>query len=185
MVVLLIRRLAEKSLLRSMLSLGLCLMLATIALSSGALAEQRTRGKSGLFLPRFVATSEAKANVRRGPGAEYPLLWQYQGLGIPLEIVAEYGNWRQIRDHEGDEGWMHMRLLRSTHRVIVQSGPHAIALKARPDTGASTHAYIGDGALGKVTQCSQGWCEIAIGDYDGWLPRNKLWGLHASDFTED
>lgn len=185
MVVLLIRRCAKNPLLRPLLTLGLCLVLTTAALSSRALAEQRTRGQSGLLLPRFVATSEAKANVRRGPGQEYPLLWQYQGLGIPLEIVAEYGHWRQIRDHEGDEGWMHMRLLRSTHRVMVQSGPHAIALKARPDTGASTRAYVSNGALGKVSQCSQGWCEIAIGDYDGWLPRDKLWGLHASDFSDD
>ena len=143
------------------------------------------RGASGLILPRFVTVSESKANVRRGPGEEYPLLWQYRRQGLPLEIIAEYQKWRRIRDHEGDEGWMHSRLLRGPRMVMVRSAPNALALKSRADTSAATKAYVQDGALGKISDCQGGWCEVAFEGHQGWLPRNQLWGLQAYDFSRD
>ena len=66
---------------------------------SPALQDARPKGISDLPLPRFVSIKSDAANVRRGPGPDFPLLWQYQRRNLPLEIIGEYDGWRQIRDH--------------------------------------------------------------------------------------
>ena len=108
--------------------LGLLLLVSIVSLLPYSIAAQNSRddrvlGESGLPLPRFVAVSEKQANMRRGPGEDYPLLYQYRRQGLPLEVVAEYGQWRQVRDHEGSEGWMHARLLRASRHVIIAKPP--------------------------------------------------------------
>ena len=80
--------------------LGLLLLVSIVSLLPFSIAAQTNRddrmlGASGLPLPRFVAISENMANVRRGPGEDYPLLYQYRRQGLPLEVMAEYGQWRQ------------------------------------------------------------------------------------------
>ncbi len=173
------------------LCLGLCLasLSGLVGLTGSGLAQvpetPPTRGASGLLLPRFVTLSESKANVRRGPGEAYPLLWQYRRQGLPVEIIAEYQKWRRIRDHEGEEGWMHSRLLRGPRMVMVRSGPNALALKSRADKAGATKAYVQDGAIGKISECQDNWCEVAFESHQGWLPRNQLWGLQAYDFIKD
>ncbi|MCK4866406.1 MAG: SH3 domain-containing protein, partial [Alphaproteobacteria bacterium] len=59
----------------------------------------------------FVTIKPDKANVRSGPGKRYPVRWVFVQSGIPVEILAEYENWRQIRDWEGQEGWIHAAML--------------------------------------------------------------------------
>ncbi|MEC7163261.1 MAG: SH3 domain-containing protein, partial [Pseudomonadota bacterium] len=78
---------------------------------SQSLQDERAKGASGLPLPRFVSIKSDAANVRRGPGPDFPLLWQYQRRNLPLEIIAEYDDWRRVRDHQGEEGWMKAPLL--------------------------------------------------------------------------
>ena len=38
--------------------------------------------------------------------------------GLPVEIIAEFENWRRIRDAEGAEGWVyHSLLVGPAHRA--------------------------------------------------------------------
>ncbi len=37
--------------------------------------------------------------------------WVYTRAGLPVEITAEFENWRRIRDSEGAEGWVYHSLL--------------------------------------------------------------------------
>src|SRR5476649_1199442 len=77
--------------------LGLCLVLAPVeqaaqAADPGALPPSR-RG-SGLPIPRFASLRSDEVNVRTGPGTRYPVDWVFKRKGMPIEIVAEYENWR-------------------------------------------------------------------------------------------
>ena len=51
-----------------------------------------------------------KINVRRGPSSEHQVAWVYQRRGLPVEITAEFENWRRIRDSDGDEGWVYQSM---------------------------------------------------------------------------
>ena len=154
--------------------------------------DPRSLGKSGLPLPRFVSIAQSEANMRRGPGAEYPLIWQYTQRGWPLEIIAEHGRWRQIRDHVGTKGWMHARLLRGKRTIIVRTPPNqqtqqaqqAMTLRTRPQMAARIIAFVQAGAVGQLKNCRGAWCAVSLGGYDGWLPRPQLWGIYDFEFAD-
>ena len=164
--------------------LGLLLLVSIVSLLPYSIAAQNSRddrllGESGLPLPRFVAISEKKANMRRGPGEDYPLLYQYRRQGLPMEVVAEYGQWRQVRDHEGSEGWMHARLLRASRHVIIRQAANALPLRNGANAGAGVVALLQSGALARLKECVEAWCEIEAQGYRGWLQRDNLWGVYA------
>ena len=189
--------------LRLCLGLSLLLFMAALAPSSisaqaprepqtsyqasyknGALQDTRPLGASGLALPRFVSIKSDAANVRRGPGPDFPLLWQYQRRNLPLEIIAEYNDWRQIRDHQGGEGWMKAPLLSGTRTVIVRRSAHAVTLRATPDATGGVVALVQPGVIGTLDMCKGDWCEIEVDSYDGWLPRDQIWGVYPFEFKK-
>ena len=42
-------------------------------------------GASGLPIPRFVSLAVDEANLRTGPGRQYPILWVYKRRSLPLK----------------------------------------------------------------------------------------------------
>ena len=148
------------------------------------LEDARPRGASGLPLPRFVSIKSDAANVRRGPGPDFPLLWQYQRRNLPLEIIGEYDGWRQIRDHQGAEGWMKAPLLSGTRSVIVSRSAHAVTLRAVPDATGVVIALVQPGVIGTLDDCKRGWCEVEVDNYNGWLVRDQIWGVYPFEFSQ-
>ena len=146
--------------------------------------DERVKGASGLPLPRFVSIKSDAANVRRGPGPDFPLLWQYQRRKLPLEIIAEYDDWRRVRDHQGEDGWMKAPLLSGARTVIVRRSAHAVTLRAIPAATGGVIALVQPGVIGTLEECKGNWCEIEVDKYDGWLPRDQIWGVYPFEFNE-
>ena len=116
----------------------LVLLLGIVAGSAGAQElppPERQTGASGLPLPRFVSLGAPRANLRSGPGREYPVRWVYVRRHWPLKVVQEYGVWRKVEDIDGTTGWMHAALL-SGRRTGVIRGPGPVPLTARPRADA-------------------------------------------------
>ena len=146
--------------------------------------SERPKGASGLPLPRFVSIKSDAANVRRGPGPDFPLLWQYQRRNLPLEIIGEYDGWRQVRDHQGAEGWMKAPLLSGARSVIVRHSAHAVTLRAMPDDTGGVIALVQPGVIGTLDDCKGDWCEVEVDRHDGWLQRNQIWGIYPFEFRD-
>ena len=146
--------------------------------------SERAKGASGLPLPRFVSIKSDAANVRRGPRPDFPLLWQYQRRNLPLEVIAEYDDWRRVRDHQGEEGWMKAPLLSGARTVIVRRSAHAVTLRAVPDATGGVVALVQPGVIGTLEACKGDWCEVEVDGYDGWLPRDQIWGVYPFEFSE-
>ncbi len=93
-------------------------------------------GPSGLPLPRFVSLKSDRVNVRAGPGQSHRVAWVFSRAGLPVEIVAEFENWRRIRDSDGSEGWVFHSLLsgRRTGVVAPWSGERRSPSAVRPAT---------------------------------------------------
>ena len=75
---------------------------------------------TNLPLPRFVSVRAGKVNVRRGPSESHRVDWVFQLAHMPLEVTAEFGHWRRVRDIDGAGGWVHYALLSGERTVIVQ-----------------------------------------------------------------
>ena len=72
------------------LSLGLVLLVSVVSLVPFSISAQDSRdnrplGDSGLPLPRFVSVNKSEANMRRGPGEDYPLLFRFAARNLLIK----------------------------------------------------------------------------------------------------
>lgn len=133
-------------------------------------------GESGLKLPRFVSLSVDKAYLRTGPGRQYPILWIYVRENYPLEVIAEYGPWRKVRDVEGTTGWMHGRLLVSRRSGLVTERERL--LRASPEPDGRPLLRMEPGVIGEIDRCRGAWCRMDVRGRMGWIPREHIWGTY-------
>ncbi|NJO37158.1 MAG: hypothetical protein HC871_05460 [Rhizobiales bacterium] len=154
------------------------LMLAIPAVTGAALAQQDPAiGRStGLALPRFVSldASQTEVNVRFGPGQQYPINWVFTRPGIPLEIIAEFDNWRKIKDYEGAEGWISARLLSGRRTIMIEGAVRD--LRRTPGSDARVLLRAEPGVIGQLLECQDNWCRVEIEGQRGWLLRGEFWG---------
>ena len=81
----------------------LCMVGVFVAVAQEATVES---DKSSDSLPRFVSLRSETVNARSGPGTKYPIDWVYMQKSAPVEIIAEFENWRRSRDWQGSESWV-------------------------------------------------------------------------------
>lgn len=137
-------------------------------------AKLTVRG-SGLPVPRFVTLKFDEANLRAGPGREYPVLWQYRQAGLPLMVDAEFGIWRKVVDHDGTAGWMHGSVLSLRRMALVQT--NMAKIYADPDEASDVIALAERLALMELQSCPKAWCHVASDDVRGWIKRQVVWGV--------
>ncbi|MQY42638.1 aspartyl-trna synthetase [Epibacterium sp. SM1969] len=151
--------------------------------ASASLAQALDRGPvTNLPLPRFVSMKASEGNVRRGPSQTHRIDWVFKRRGVPLEITAEYGHWRRVRDRDGAGGWMHYALLSGARTVLIEHDMTQVF--ARPDTRAQVTAAFELGVIARLGECSQDWCEVSAGGYKGWAHKEKLWGVAPDELRE-
>jgi len=133
-------------------------------------------------VPRFVSLKADEVNVRVGPGKQYPLKWTYVVSGVPVLIIAEWDNWRKIRDWEGQEGWVHSALLSAKRTVIVTGEKRT--LYRRADAKSPPVVRLRPGIVAEVEDCNEGWCRVEVRNYRGWLRRGDFWGVYPDEIIE-
>jgi SH3-like domain-containing protein len=166
------------------------LLVAIAAVLAGARAAPAASDAagSGLAVPRFVSLKSDKVNVRSGPTKDNDVAWIYTRAGLPVEITAEYENWRRIRDWEGAEGWVYHSLLSGRRTGLVQpnakSGDEYISIYASADAKSAVTARLQRGVVGKVKHCTGTWCRIMGDGFDGWVEQERLWGVYPDEKVE-
>lgn len=132
-----------------------------------------------LPLPRFVSLRAEEVNVRTGPGVRYPINWVFHKRDLPVEIVAEFENWRKVRDVDQAEGWVHQSMLSGRRSVVIVGGVRD--LKSDPTAAATAIARLEPGVIGRLEKCDETWCKVTAAGYDGWLERRDLWGIYPHE----
>src|ERR1700754_1205230 len=131
------------------------------------------RKGSGLPIPRFASLRSDEVNVRTGPGTRYPVDWVFKRKGMPVEIVAEYENWRKIRDWQGASGWVYHSLLSGKRSFIIAAKP--ASLHKTPATSAEVVAKLDPEVTGEIRSCTGDWCRVRVGGVSGWIERTGMW----------
>lgn len=128
-------------------------------------------------LPRFGSLRAEEVNLRTGPGRRYPVDWVFVRRNLPIEIIAEFDNWRKVRDWQGTEGWVHKSMLSSRRSIIVTGGAQPMRRRAAPD--APPIAHVEERVLGRLLECENQWCRVEIRGIRGWMRRNQFWGAEG------
>jgi SH3-like domain-containing protein len=169
-------------------------LLAAATMGSAAAGDPAITGSiatgsiSGLPVPRFVSLKPGKVNVRAGPTKDNDVTWVYTHAGLPVEVTAEFENWRRVRDWEGAEGWVYHSLLSGRRTAIVT--PQASAkeapqpLHADADGKSRVVARLQAGVFGTIKRCTGTWCRVVGDGYDGWIEQDRLWGVYPNEKVE-
>ena len=158
-----------------------CVLAALIVVASQANAQD-VGPVTNLPLPRFVSLKASEANIRRGPSLSHRIDWIYQRRDMPLQVVAEYGNWRRVVDRDGVGGWVHYVMLSGTRTVIIDA--ELQPLFARPDFNSPQQALLEMGVIARIDECQIDWCRLRADGYRGWAPKTALWGVNADEILE-
>ena len=121
-------------------------------------------------------------NGRSGPDTKYPIEWIYRQKGAPVEIINEFGLWRQIKDWEGSESWVHKSMLTGRRFVRVMNlGENNIYND--DNYQSKVIAKVEDGVIGEIKQCRKNneFCLIKFNTIEGWVPKNILFGVYNSE----
>ena len=153
------------------------------SVGTGYSAKDSAQTTSGLPLPRYVSLKSDHVNVRAGPTKDNDVAWVYTRSGLPVEITAEFENWRRVRDSEGAEGWVYHSLLsgRRTAVITMKSKDELAPLYDRPDATSAVAARLQAGVVAQVKKCTAGWCRVAGSEFDGWIEQQRLWGVYADE----
>lgn len=145
-------------------------------------------GPSGLPLPRFVSLKSNRINMRGGPGQDYQVVWVYEREGLPVEIVAEYDNWRRVRDSEGDEGWVFHSLLSGRRTALVtpwvKDPEQTVPLRRSASMAGAPVAILAPSVQVDVKECDGSWCRVLVAGAAGWLEQERLWGVYPGEIVE-
>lgn len=140
--------------------------------------ETDSASETGLPLPRFAALRFDEVNVRTGPGTRYPIRWVYKRKNLPVEITEEFGDWRLLKDIEGDEGWSHKSQLTGSRSVVIRED---IALKRYPSEDSPPMLKARKGVIAHLLECEAEWCEVQVQSYKAWAKKHHLWGVYAKE----
>lgn len=155
-----------------------------LALTSGAAQAQEVAfgSETNLPVPRFVSIKAAEANVRRGPSLDHRIDWVFQRRHLPVQITAEHGHWRRIRDAEGAGGWVHYSLLSGSRYVLITG--ERVGLHRRPRADEPLVAVVETGVVARLGECSADWCEVTADGYSGWTAKTSLWGVLPNELRD-
>jgi SH3-like domain-containing protein len=166
-------------------------ILAAVAVAGAAPGAARAAGDpsegSGLPLPRFVSLKSDHVNVRGGPNKEHDVAWVFTRPGLPVEITAEFENWRKIRDRDGSEGWVYHSLLsgrRTAYVAKTKAQGGLVPLYEQADPKSDLRATLEPGVLGAVKRCNGQWCRLTGEGFDGWIEQDRLWGVYPNEKIE-
>lgn len=164
-------------------ALGLLVLTATAGGAAMAAGETGTGSASGQPVPRFASLKSDRVNVRGGPTKDHDVAWVFTRSGLPVEITAEFENWRRIRDGEGAEGWVYHSLLslRRTAIVVAKSKDDLVPLCDDAAEGCAPVAQLQPGVVASVKSCTGAWCRVSGEGFDGWVRQERLWGVYPNE----
>ncbi|MDB9752238.1 SH3 domain-containing protein [Pelagibacteraceae bacterium] len=122
----------------------------------------------------FLTLRNSKVNLRQGPAFEYPIKIFYKKKFLPVAIQDEYGNFRKIKDHENNTGWIHISQLSKKKAALVKD--KNLIVFNNPTLFSRPLVILEHGKLCMVIKCQNEWCKIKVDKYKGWVKQNALWG---------
>ena len=123
----------------------------------------------------FLTLRNDKVNLRQGPSFEYPIKLFYKKKFLPLLVQDSFENFRKVRDHENNTGWVHVSQLSKKKAAITIKDDQLVF--DRPSIYSTPSVILKKGRLIKVKKCKDNWCKVQVDNFKGWVKKDNLWGL--------
>ena len=121
----------------------------------------------------FLMLKYKKANVRYGPGFDYPIKFIYKKKYLPIKVIDKKDEFRKIIDIKNNSGWIHKTQLRKNKSFILLEDQ---LLFSKPTKYSKPILIAAKGRLLLTKKCKKKWCKIKTEKYEGWITIDNLWG---------
>ena len=122
----------------------------------------------------FRTLRNEKVNLRQGPSFDYPIKIFYKKKFLPVLVLDRSDNFRKIRDHENNTGWIHISQLSKKKAAIVID--ESLILFSASTLYSNPIAILKKGRLVKISKCRNDWCKIKTDNFKGWVKTDNIWG---------
>jgi len=125
----------------------------------------------------FASLRANETNVRAGPGQNYPIKFSYRLKGIPVHVISEYDNWNEIKDYEGQSGWVMQSLLTKKRTLMIRTTKEFVNLYKKNNEKSRVLLRLENNVIGDYLKCVEGWCAMEVADKKGWVREDEVFGV--------
>ena len=122
----------------------------------------------------FLTLKYNTVNLRQGPSFDYPVKIFYKKKYLPVLVLDSSDNFRKIKDHENNTGWIHRSQL--SKRKAALTYKDKVTMFKNSTIFSTPLAVLEKGRLCLIFKCSEEWCKIKTDKYSGWVKKQSLWG---------
>ena len=128
---------------------------------------------SSSFAAEYISVKKDGVNIRSGPNTNTEILWEVF-KDFPLQVLKREGKWIQIRDFEGDKGWIYSQLTSKTKTVIVKV--KTANMRVGPGKNYEIMATVKYGVVFKPVDKDGNWVKLSHEDgTTGWMYNTLIW----------
>ena len=122
----------------------------------------------------FVTLRNNTTNLRQGPSFDYPIKIFYKKKHLPVLVLDSSDNFKKIKDHENNTGWIHVSQLSKKKAALVNNSQ--LVMFKNSTIFSKPLLILEKGRLCLVLKCNDDWCKIKTDKYFGWVKKESLWG---------
>ena len=122
----------------------------------------------------YLTLRSNKVNLRQGPSLSHPIKLVYNKKFLPVLVLDKSYNFRKIKDHENNSGWIHISQL-SKKKAALNNKDKSIIFR-KPSEYSKPLAVVQKGRLCLINKCKIDWCKIKTGQFVGWIKKENLVG---------
>ena len=122
----------------------------------------------------FLTLRYDSVNLRQGPSFDYPVKIFYKKKYLPILVQDSSDNFKKIKDHENNTGWIHRSQL-SKKKAAITLNDKVVMFKSAT-IFSKPLVVIEKGRLCLIARCKEDWCKIKVEKYSGWVKKKNLRG---------
>jgi SH3-like domain-containing protein len=161
-----------------MMKNSLKILFSSAALAASIWAFGSAQAQAEKKVPYWASLDEQEARMRTGPSTEFPVKWVYKRKSLPVKVVAVHSVWRKVEDPDGDQGWMHVRLLNPQRTALIIGSGNG-NLRDEPLATSRIAWRVEPGVVGRLEECVKGWCRFDNAGRAGYIEADRLFGDEA------
>jgi len=122
----------------------------------------------------FVTLRNNTTNLRQGPSFDYPIKIFYKKKHLPVLVLDSSDNFRKIKDHENNTGWIHVSQLSKKKAALANN--NRVVIFKNSTIFSAPYVVLEKGRMCLILKCNDEWCKVKTGKYAGWIKKEDLWG---------
>ena len=129
---------------------------------------------SGKYEQKIASIKTSKANLRYGPGENFPIKWTYIKRHWPIILIDKFDHWKKVKTFDNSLGWMHKSQISQRKTSLVLFSDY---LRKYPKKKSKKIALLKKKVIVEIKNCKISWCKIKVvkKNFSGWYIKNYLW----------